>query len=185
LTIANVPRWRKMFTRNVPRRKAHRKIGGPILFEFPDGMLVLAHDVVGDENGYRPGSATPTFNSFHEFPLTSTLRGAAGRKKSDAHVAVGLEHRRNQLIGVKVRWAGALADVPIGMRSPFSSNRISGRLKKGRFVCPSDENQCKDGADAVREECVKVDARRLPLPLRRHRQAMPTHTGMDRRRSGL
>src|SRR5260370_36032683 len=48
MTMAQLPRWRKMLTRKRNAGEAVGKIGGADLIELAEGMLVFAHDVVGD-----------------------------------------------------------------------------------------------------------------------------------------
>ena len=77
------------------------KIGGAILLEFADGMLVLADDVVGNEARVVRAQRFQALEfQLHEFAADFDLRGASGRKDQVADVAVGLEHRGDELGGV-------------------------------------------------------------------------------------
>jgi hypothetical protein len=78
-----------------------REVGGPVLIQFAQWVLVVTHDVVGD--GFRVGSGK-AFEAFvfqfHELPVDLNLRRAPGRKDQVANVPVGLQHRGDQLRGV-------------------------------------------------------------------------------------
>src|ERR1700682_5779907 len=85
------------------------KVGGAVLIELAEGMLVVAHDVLGEGFGVGGGEAFEAFVfQLDELAADFDLRGAAGREDEVADVRVGLEHCSDELRGVNdaLSWLG-------------------------------------------------------------------------------
>ena len=71
--------------------KAIGKVGGAVLIQLAERVLVFAHDVVRDGLGIGGGKAFQAFVfQLDELAADFDLRGAAGREDEIADVPVGL-----------------------------------------------------------------------------------------------
>ena len=83
ITIANVPRWRKMLTRKRARSGSeYDEVAGALLLAALQRLLVAADEIAGDAGGVgrRAAPAGPRSSTGVSSPCFSTCGGRPGEK---------------------------------------------------------------------------------------------------------